>query len=494
MNARPFRQRLLAASLSLLLTQPCWLLAATAGPELPDPGTTSITRDQQIQLGRQAAAEVYKQMPVLPDSSPLTQYVRSVGRRLVAQIPQEYSWPYEFHVIPEKEINAFALPGGPMFVNAGAIVAADNEAQLAGVMAHEMSHVYMQHSAKQASKQAFTQGILGVLGAVVGGGTAGTLARLGMQIGAGAISLRYSRNDEAQADAVGAIIMYRAGYDPRALAQFFEKLESEGSSGPQFLSDHPNPGNRSAAIDREIAEWPPRSYQSTSQAFVQAKQETTHMRLYTAQEIADGGKQGRWSQQNSQNGSTPADLPPASSGPQGSANPTGNTNIGGVSAQQVRPSANLQALQHNAFTISYPDNWQVFGNPNSDVTIAPSAGVGQNAIAYGVVIGGSQDANADNLDQATQNLVQNLQQSNQNLRVSGSARSVQVNGVEGRSLDLIGTSPVQKNGKPLSERDWLVTLPRPQGGLLYLVFIAPQSSFNQFRPTYQRMLNSLQLR
>ena len=182
MNVRPFRQRILAACLTLLLTQPSWLLGATTGPELPDPGTTSITRDQQIQLGRQASAEVYKQMPVLPDSSALTQYVRRVGEKLVAQIPQEYSWPYEFHVIPEKEINAFALPGGPMFVNAGAIVAADNEAQLAGVMAHEMSHVYMQHSAKQASKQAFTNGILGVLGAIVGGGTAGTLARLGMQI------------------------------------------------------------------------------------------------------------------------------------------------------------------------------------------------------------------------------------------------------------------------------------------------------------------------
>jgi Zn-dependent protease with chaperone function len=494
MNVRPFRQRILAACVALLLTQPSWLLGATTGPELPDPGTTSITRDQQIQLGRQAAAEVYKQMPVLPDSSALTQYVRRVGEKLVAQIPQEYSWPYEFHVIPEKEINAFALPGGPMFVNAGAIVAADNEAQLAGVMAHEMSHVYMQHSAKQASKQAFTNGILGVLGAIVGGGTAGTLARLGMQIGAGAISLKYSRNDEAQADAVGAIIMYRAGYDPRALAQFFEKLESEGSSGPQFLSDHPNPGNRSAAIDKEISEWPPKNYQNNSEAFIRAKQEATHMRLYTAQEIADGAKQGRWAQQNSSSGATPANLPPATSGSEGSANPGGNANISSVTPREAKPSSNLQPLQHNAFTISYPDNWQVFGDPNSNVTIAPSAAVGQNAIAYGVVIGGSQDQNADSLDQGTQDLIQNLQQSNQNLRVSGSARSIQVNGVDGRSVYLTGTSPVQKNGKSLGERDWLVTLPRPQGGLLYLIFIAPQNSFNQFRPTYERMLNTLQLR
>jgi beta-barrel assembly-enhancing protease len=111
-----------------------------------------MTRDQQMQLGFQAASQVYQQMPVLPDSSPETQYIRKLGQKLVATIPSEYSWPFEFHVVPQKEINAFALPGGPMFVNIGTITAASNEAELAGVMAHEMSHVYMQHSAKQAGK------------------------------------------------------------------------------------------------------------------------------------------------------------------------------------------------------------------------------------------------------------------------------------------------------------------------------------------------------
>ncbi len=111
-----------------------------------------MSRDQQIQLGFQAASEVYKQVPVLPDNSPETQYIRQIGQRLAATIPEEYSWPFEFHTIAQKEINAFALPGGPMFVNVGAINAAENEAQLAGVMAHEMAHVYMQHSAKQMQK------------------------------------------------------------------------------------------------------------------------------------------------------------------------------------------------------------------------------------------------------------------------------------------------------------------------------------------------------
>src|SRR5215472_13561852 len=113
--------------------------AQSAGPEFPDPGHVHMSRDQQRQLGLQAAAQVYQQMPVVPDSSPETQYIRQLGQKLVATIPPQYSWPFEFHVVAQKEINAFALPGGPMFVNIGTITAAANEAQLAGVMGHEMS-------------------------------------------------------------------------------------------------------------------------------------------------------------------------------------------------------------------------------------------------------------------------------------------------------------------------------------------------------------------
>jgi predicted Zn-dependent protease len=152
MNQRSFQCRGLALLLALLVSEPAWTVTPTVAPELPDPGSVGITKEQQEQLGRQAMAEVYKQLPVLPDSSPQTRYIRQLGIRLADVIPPEYSWPFEFHVIPQKDINAFALPGGPMFVNVGAIVAAENEAELAGVMAHEMSHVYMQHSAKQASK------------------------------------------------------------------------------------------------------------------------------------------------------------------------------------------------------------------------------------------------------------------------------------------------------------------------------------------------------
>ena len=350
----------------------------------------------------------------------------------------------------------------------------------------------MQHSAKQATKQSVTQAILGVLGGVLPGNTAGNLARLGIQIGAGAMFMKYSRADEAQADAVGAIIMYKAGYNPKAMAEFFQKLEQQGGgNGPQFLSDHPNPGNRVASVEKEIQDWPPKSYLSTSQAFVRAKQEATRVKAYTAQQIADGAKQGVWARQNAQGGAVPANVPASSGGNAGA--PSGPMN---VSYEQVRPSNNFKQLQQNAFSIAYPDNWQASGDQNSGaVTIAPQAGVTQGAIAYGVIVAGGQDPNASSLDQATQDLIQNMQQQNPGLRVSGNMQSIQVNGLQGRSVILRGNSPVQRNGQPLPERDWVITLPyQSGGGLLYLVFIAPENDFDRLRPTYEKMLNSLQVR
>src|SRR2546421_557237 len=200
MTQRTSRAKALALILVFLMARPYSLMAQNSGPQLPPPGSTSVSKQQQEQLGLQAMGEVYKQMPVLPDSSPVTRYVQDLGRKLAGTIPSQSSWPYQFHVIPEKEINAFALPGGPIFVNIGTIQAADNEAELMGVMAHEMSHIYMQHSAKAMPKQTFAQILAGIAGAVLPGSTAGNLARLGIQIGAGTILMKYSRADESQAD------------------------------------------------------------------------------------------------------------------------------------------------------------------------------------------------------------------------------------------------------------------------------------------------------
>src|SRR5262245_36315733 len=467
-----------------LLAAPLW---AQSQPQLPDPGRTSLSREQQEQVGLQAVGEVYRQMPVLPDSHPVSQYVQQLGRKLQGVIPAEHTWPYQFHVIPQKEINAFALPGGPIFVNIGTIQAAENEAQLAGVLAHEMSHVYMQHSAKQMAKAQWTGLFAGLAGAVLPQSGLGSLARMGIQFGAGSVMMKYSRGDEAQADQVGAVIMYRAGYNPKAMADFFTTLEKKyGNGGPQFLSDHPNPGNRQAAIQKEIRNWPPKNYLASSSAFASAQREAAGIKSYTSQEIDQGAKQGIWAQQNRQSGAIPANV--AAGGANGASG-----DITNVSLQQVRPSQTFRQARLEGLSISYPDNWATGGSSNSFV-IGPPTGVSQAGIAYGVIISALPTATIDSLDQATQQVVESIVKQNPGMRLLGKITPVDVGGREGRSAYLSGTSPVQENGKAIPERDWLVVLPRPQGGLTYLVFVAPERDFDQLSPTYRSMLDSLQLR
>ena len=219
------------------------------------------------------------------------------------------------------------------------------------------------------------------------------------------------------------------------------------------------------------------------------KQQAAGVKAYTAQQIADGAKQGIWARQNSQTGSIPPNLP-ASEG--GSSEAGGQ--LSNVSYREIQPSGNFKRLDLNGLSIAYPDNWQEHTSSQMGVVIAPQAGVAAGAIAYGVIVSAAQDSNATSLDQATQDLIQNLQQSNQDLQVAENPRPTRMNGMEGRVVDLAGTSPVEQNGQPLREHDWLVTLPRPQGGLLYLIFIAPENDFNRLRPTFEKMLNSLQVR
>src|SRR5215831_16152456 len=322
--------------------------AQSPAPNFPDPGKPHMSRDQQRALGLQVAAKVYEEMPVLPDSSPETQYIRQLGQKLVATIPPEHSWPFDFHVVAQKEINAFALPGGPMFVNIGTITAAANEAELAGVMAHEMSHVYMQHSAKQASKAQTTGLLAGIAEAAMGatvGGTIGQLGAEGIQMGAQGLMLKYSRTDEAQADAVGAMILYKAGYNPKALADFFKTLESQGGPAPpQWLSDHPNPGNREQAIEQEIRNWPPRNYANNSPAFQMARQHAMGIKAYTGEEIAQGAKSGQWSAMNKKNGAT---FNPASANALNTSAsvpiPSSSPHAPSVSIESVLPSQRMRA-------------------------------------------------------------------------------------------------------------------------------------------------------
>src|SRR5437762_11006581 len=216
----------------------------------------SYTPAQDVELGRQAKAEVRQQMPLMRDDL-MSSYVEELGRRLTAAIRPDLRHPefrYTFEVVNVREINAFALPGGPMFVNRGMIEAAKTEGEVAGVMAHELSHVVLRHGTAQASKATkyeIGQVAGAVLGAIIGGGWGKVVAQ-GTQFGLGTAFLRYSREFERQADLEGSHIMARAGYDPRDMANMFKTIEkTAGAGGPQWLSDHPNPGDRYEYITQE---------------------------------------------------------------------------------------------------------------------------------------------------------------------------------------------------------------------------------------------------
>src|SRR5262252_9058840 len=208
-----------------------------------------------VKLGQQAAAQAEQQMQLVRDPE-LVAYLERVGQGLAAAIPQEFQHPefhYSFNVVNAKEINAFALPGGPMYVNSGMITAAKSEDEMAGVMAHELSHVALRHGTAQVTKaQKFNilSQVMGVGGQVVGG-PLGSIAQMGAQ-GVGVYLLKFSREYETEADLLGARIMSQAGYDPRALANMFKTIESQGGGGgPSFLSDHPSPKDRYEKINQE---------------------------------------------------------------------------------------------------------------------------------------------------------------------------------------------------------------------------------------------------
>jgi len=243
------------------------------GEPLRPSGLNFFSPQQDVQLGQEAAAEVRKQVVVVPNQF-LQDYIRRIGRRL-AMPPEAGDWPFNFTVVLDPNINAFALPGGPMFVNSGTIVNAGNEAQIAGVMGHEMSHVILRHGTKQASKANLLQIPVMLAGAIVGNGSLlGELTKIGIGVGANSILLKYSRDDESEADALGTHLMAEAGYNPIELAHFFQTLEAHGGSRPlQFLSDHPNPGNREQAIDAEARTLPQRQYGYQTGEFDRAKAE-----------------------------------------------------------------------------------------------------------------------------------------------------------------------------------------------------------------------------
>jgi Zn-dependent protease with chaperone function len=422
------------------------------------PGWNKFSPQDDVKLGKRAAADAEKQLP-LCNAPKVDAYLTQLGTRLAQKLPGGAQYPFEFHCVNDKAINAFALPGGYVFVNRGAIEASDNEAQLAGVLTHELSHVALRHGTNQATKAIVAETGLGIFGAIFGDSAGGALLTTLGNFTAGGVLLRYSRTAESQADVMGTQVLYDAGYDPRALAQFFEKLEAEtrGKNPPEFFSDHPNPEHRMGRVDEEI--------EKLGGVQPNAKRDSAEFEAIKREVLA-----------------LPVVKKPTPGAP-------------GAASPPAPPSHSFAEYRANPYRLKYPDNWKKY--PDSDgsgVSFAPEGGVvgdgsGHSALAYGLIIGVSQakgnPGDEGALTIATNQVIQDLQKSNPNMKITRQGEHMRLNGQPGLSAYL-------KNASPAGglETDWLVTVLRPDT-VVYFVCVAPQSAYDNYDKTFSSILDSV---
>jgi len=452
----PRSRQALAAVIALALA---FAPTAQADRTKMKPGVNMFSPDEEIALGQKVAQDAEGKLPMWNDRR-VDDYLNRLGKRLAAKATG-HPYPYQFKGVNDKSINAFALPGGYMYVHRGVIEAADTEAQLAGVMAHEISHVALRHGTNQATKAMGAQVGLGVLGALLGGGAAGAAAGLVGGFAANSVLLKFSRDAERQADILGTQILYDNNYDPRAMAQFFEKIQAESKGGrpPEFFSSHPNPENRMEGVMNEIEKLggPPRGYKSNSEEFKEIKR--------YVQSLPAAGKRG-----------------------------TGGTD--GAAGRPEPPSDRFREFRGQGYRITHPENWRSSGQ-RSTAAFVPGGSVVQDAqgnqsLAYGVMVSVFEPHNDRygqlTLEDATDQLIEELRHANPKMRVARRHERIKIGGARALSTYLSNESPI--GGR---ETDWLITVMRPEG-LLHFICVAPDKDYDAYEPTYQAMMDSVRFR
>lgn len=411
-----------------------------------------------VKLGNDAARQVEQQFPLVNDAA-AQRYLESVGQRLVAAIPPEFQQPafnYRFKIVNASDINAFALPGGPMFVNRGMIEAAKNEGEMAGVMAHEMSHVALRHATAQQTKMNSPLNQILRAGAILGGGQIGEIA-------VGGYFLKFSREYEKQADLLGARIMANAGYDPRDLANMFQTIEKQGGGrAPQWFSDHPNPGNRYEYINQEATHLnvSPNPIKIT-QGFSRTQEKLRSMPpARSMSQIQQGIQRGQVA------GNSPTDAGQYSN------------------AIQV-PSTRTRAFSNNLIELNVPNNWRDFDSGDT-VQFAPEGGYGPQGLTHGVMIGIDRTGSG-NGQQATQNYVTDILQGNSYLRQQNALSRFDFSGRQGFTTTLSGQSPITGRAEVVT----IYTALLNNGGLLYLATVAPQDESYRYSTAFRNMLASI---
>jgi beta-barrel assembly-enhancing protease len=244
--------RLILAIIFALFVGGSYFLKTSENPITGETQRVALTPEQEIALGRQSAPQMAAQFGGLSRNEKAIALVKTVGARVVARsVAAKSPYKYSFHVLADsRTINAFALPGGPVFITEGLLKLLRTEAELAGVLGHEVGHVIARHSAERLAKQQLTQGLIGAIAVGSGDYSATQMAQLVGSL----INMKYGREDEIESDILGVRIVLEAGYDPRAMLRVMETLAkaSSGSRQPEFLSTHPDPGNRAQRIGAEI--------------------------------------------------------------------------------------------------------------------------------------------------------------------------------------------------------------------------------------------------
>lgn len=472
-----------AAALMLALLLP---LAASAQTKIK-PGFNLFSPQDDAQIGAQSAAQAEQQLPILRDGQ-VQAYVNRIGQRLAANAGGP-NFNYQFRVVNASDINAFALPGGYIYVNRGVLDNAHNEGEVAGVLAHEISHVALRHGTHQASKAYAAQAGLSILGGILGGhigqGTAQILNTVG-GIGLNALFLKYSRDLETQADVRGSQILAASGYSPVDMVNFFKTLERvDNSKKTNWLSDHPAPPDRIARIEKEAQALHVAQNPTTNAAELQSIQARLGAsgRAPTTSQIMQGMTSSSGESSSRSRG-------------------VGRVSVGSVAA----PSSSMRSYTSpsGVYRISYPANWQVYQEGSTGATIAPPGGIGnangRTEIVYGAVINhydpfnntGSylRDGGNATITDATNDLIAQIERGSPYLReVNGSEQRLRMSNGTALAATLRGNNP----STGVTERVTVVTRQLADDHLVYLLFITPDRDAQNYNGVLQAMVSSMQI-
>jgi len=443
----------------LLLVTALVLPAAAADRTTLRPGWNLFSTQQDIEMGRRLSRDFESRVQVVNQSN-ASAYIDALGKQLAVHAPGE-RFPYEFKIIDDDRIDAFALPGGYVYVTSGLMQSLQSEPELAGIIAHEIGHVVLRHGTQQVSNSYRTRNPARSRISVQT-----VMDDLNITADSDSLVFKHSREAERQADLLGTQIMLDTGFDPRQMTQAFQRIANENSDlTGDFFNNHPTPPNRVATIRNEMQKMGgmPRNLRGDSPDFHSVQEH-----LFTA-----ANDSWRYDNRNDRNDNR------------------SNT-----------PSNRMVTHRWRDMEFRYPENWRIEEEADG-LYAAPEDGFVSGSLAYGMRIASFQPtdnrlfgrtpfaapndrSDGTTLTRATNLLIDELQRSNPAMRVVRSHPGRRVDGQSGMVTELSNDSPL--GGR---ETNWLVTVMRPDGSLDYFVGVAPERDFSHYQSVFDQIISSV---